>query len=146
MNRNEEGNIIRKVSMLGKQCIYTLVVFFVFYLVVEPDFQILKGVTSALMIIGFSFFLILGKISKLYKESISDNNKPKYDKLKLAELNILNTAMRILFFLSILLSVFSILGMFVSDVPVFTCYIFLLIIPLWLTLREGLKEIIIQVN
>lgn len=147
-NRNKEGNIIKKMSMLQKQCMYTLVVFCVFYFVDGTGFKILEGVTSALIIVGLSFFfrIVLGKISKLYKESISDNNKQKYDKLRVVELNILNTTMRILFVLSILLSIFSILGMFLSDVPAFTCYSFLLIIPLWLTLREGLKEIIMQVK
>lgn len=140
-------DVIKKLSILKFQFIYSGLLFIVFYVGKYKSFSVLEGIKSTVLVLCMSVFLksIPSLMLKVYKNPAYGI---KTDKLKLIKLvlGILKSTLLGLFIFTICLSILSIVGILVSDVPITTAYVFVLLVPMWLTIREEIKDLIVYID
>ena len=119
----------------------------IFYFVMPGDFNLLEGARNIVLILGMTAFLksapsfiLAVSNSPFYKEKEKDN------KLLITVMKLLKSMMFGLFVVNVLMTIFAVIGMYASNVLVNIAHMFALTIPMWLTVREGIVNLVDSFN
>lgn len=135
--------VINKISNLKFQSVYSLVAFLVFYFIMPIEFNIYEGVRNTVLILAMTVFLksaptlmIALNNSSMYSEY------ERHNKLFIAVMKLLESVMFGLAIVTLLITILAVVGIYASNVLVNTAHLFALTIPMWLTVRGGIMNLI----
>lgn len=143
LSKRKRCAVINKISNLKFQSVYSLVAFLVFYFIMPREFNIYEGVRNTVLILAMTVFLksaptlmIALNNSSMYSEY------ERHNKLFIAVMKLLESVMFGLAIVTLLITILEVVGIYASNVLVNTAHLFALTIPMWLTVRGGIMNLI----
>lgn len=131
---------IMKLPMFRFQIIYTAIIFAVFSLLKPNSITIWDGLKGAFCVLGVTvYFILIFKFMSSSNKYICHTSLSRSIKFVRAVFNVINYIMFGLFIISSCLAIISFIEVLISNVPAITSYILLLVVPMWLSVRESIS-------
>ena len=118
-----------------------------FFFIMPRNFNIFEGTLNTVIILAMtvflkstpSFMLALKKNSMCSEQDVGS-------KLLIKVMKLLKSMMVGLSVLTVLMTIYAVIGMYSSNVLVNTAHMFALTIPMWLTVRSGIVSLIDEIS